>query len=109
MNISNINVTLKINNPEYLDNEFDQKMLSFNWNVTKFKQNVLECQLNFTNPLNVSQGIRYDEIEFSINDQSDLFKPVEGYQLKESSKTLKKSIPRLLVDNSFARNATETS
>ena len=84
-------------------------MLRFNWNVTKFEKNVLECQLNFTNPLNVSQGIRYDEIEFSVNDLSDLFVPVEGYQLKESSKTLKKSIPRLLIDNGFSRNATDTS
>ena len=92
-----------------MDNEFDPRMLKFNWNVTKFEQNVLECQLNFTNPLNVSQGIRYDEIEFSVNDLSDLFVPVEGYQLKESSKTLKKSIPRLLIDNGFSRNATDTS
>lgn len=83
---------MEIKNDYDLISEFNTKLLNYTWNLIEFDGNSLNIQINFNNPLYVSQGKSYDIIIFYVKE--DLFMSTKGKKLNEKSKVLRHTIPR---------------
>ena len=79
----------------YRDNEIDDfRNLNLTWNATKFENYTLLIQLNFSNPLMISDNIIYDNITFHVINETEIFVSERGLMLDEDSKRMNSVIDK---------------
>ena len=62
LNSSNLKVSIDIQNEFPVNSKFNQKLLNFEWNITKLENQTIEIQLLFSEPLYVSYAYKYDKL-----------------------------------------------
>lgn len=53
--------------------------VNLTWDLTSFANTTMEIQLNFSDPIMISNNIKYDNITFHVINFTDIFLSKEGY------------------------------
>ena len=89
----------------YLDDGYtDNRNVNLTWNTTKFVNETLFIQLNFSDPLMISNQLRYDNITFHVINSSDIFISQNGLLLNHISKNMSSKIPKQMYQTNFTRD-----
>ena len=83
----------------FINSDIDQdsneiRNVNLTWNLTSFVNKTLEIQLNFSDPIMISNNVKYDNITFHVINFTDIFLSNEGYVLNEESKNITSKIKK---------------
>ena len=87
---------------ENFENEVERNV-NLTWNVTSFADKRMLVQLNFSNPLMISNGMRYDSINVHVINFADIFVSSNGLMLSYESKNMTSKIKKQMFNTEATR------
>ena len=95
LTINKLNITyIDIFITPYISLETEYKDVNLTWEVISFKNTTLLVQLNFSNPLMISNNIKYDNITVHVINFTDIFVSDRGLKLNYNSKNMTSKIKK---------------
>lgn len=89
--------------PYFIDDDFDEKLLEFEWEIVSFEDDQMDIKLKFVNPLYISMYLVQDFIIVKFNDQY-LLKSLHQNTMHKSSTSIMSQIPKQMFDTEQTSN-----